>query len=64
MLSEMRRLRELEEENGRLKRLVADLGADKEVLQEVVGESSEACAAGGADRRSAVDLAGVHEPRL
>ena len=34
---EMRRLKELEEENQRLKRLVADLSLDnKEMLQEVV----------------------------
>ena len=31
----MRRLRQLEEENLRLKRLVADLTLDKSILQEV-----------------------------
>ena len=36
MPSEMRRLRELEEENGRLKRIVADLSLDKEMLQDIV----------------------------
>ena len=36
MPSEMRRLKQLEEENQRLKRLVADLSLDKEMLQEVV----------------------------
>ena len=36
MPSEMRRLKQLEEENARLKRLVADLSLDKEMLQEVV----------------------------
>lgn len=35
MPSEMRRLKQLEEENQRLKRLVADLSLDKEMLQEV-----------------------------
>ncbi len=34
--SEMKRLRQLEEENQRLKKLVADLALDKEMLQEVV----------------------------
>ena len=34
--SEMKRLRPLEEENQRLKKLVADLALDKEMLQEVV----------------------------
>ena len=36
MPSEMRRLRELEEENSRLKRIVADLSLDKEMLQDVI----------------------------
>ena len=35
-VSELRRLKQLEAENGRLKRLVADLSLDKEMLQEVV----------------------------
>ncbi len=34
-VTELRRLRQLEEENQRLKRLVADLSLDKEMLQEV-----------------------------
>ena len=36
MPSVMRRLRELEEENSRLKRIVADLSLDKEMLQDIV----------------------------
>jgi putative transposase len=36
MPSEMRRLKQLEEENGKLKRLVADLALDKEMLQDVI----------------------------
>ena len=36
MPSEMKRLKQLEEENQRLKCLVADLSLDKEMLQEVV----------------------------
>ncbi len=36
MPSEMRRLKQLEEENVHLKRLVADLALDKEMLQDVV----------------------------
>ncbi len=32
MPSEMKRLRQLEEENARLKRIVADLSLDKEML--------------------------------
>jgi putative transposase len=33
---ELRRLRQLEEENARLKRIVADLTLDKEMLQDVL----------------------------
>lgn len=36
MPSEMRRLRQLEEENAKLKRLVADLSLDKAMLQDEV----------------------------
>ena len=35
-LSEAKRLRELEDENGRLKRLVADLSLDREALKWVI----------------------------
>jgi transposase-like protein len=37
---EARRLRELETENARLKRLVAELALDKQMLQEVVQKKS------------------------
>ncbi len=36
MPSEMRRLRQLDDENAKLKRLVADLSLDKAMLQDVV----------------------------
>ncbi len=36
MPSEMKRMRELEEENGRLKRIVADLSLDRAMLQDVI----------------------------
>ena len=36
MPSEMRRLKQLEEENGKLKRIVADLALDKEMLQDLI----------------------------
>lgn len=35
-VTELHRLRQLEEENHRLKRLVADLSLDKEMLQDVI----------------------------
>jgi len=34
--TEMRRLRELEDENGQLKKIVADLTLDREMLQDIV----------------------------
>ena len=37
-LSELRRLKQLEEENATLKRLVADLSLDKHMLQEVIAK--------------------------
>lgn len=36
MPSEMKRLRELEDENNRLKKIVADLSLDKAMLQDVI----------------------------
>ncbi len=37
-VSELRRVNQLEEENGRLKRLVADLTLDKQMLQDVLAK--------------------------
>ena len=42
---ELRRLRQLEEENSRLKQIVADLTLDKQMLQDVLKKSSESQAA-------------------
>ena len=36
--SELRELRQLREENGRLKKLVADLSMDRQILQEIVSK--------------------------
>ena len=36
MPSEVKKLRQLEEENGRLRKVVSDLMLDKEMLQEVI----------------------------
>lgn len=38
MPSEMRRIRQLEEENAKLKRIVADLSLDKAMLQDVLAK--------------------------
>ncbi len=40
MPSEVKRLKQLEEENQRLRRLVADLSPDKEMLQDVIRRKS------------------------
>ena len=37
-ISEVRELRQLRDENGRLKRLVADLSLDRQILQEIVAK--------------------------
>lgn len=37
-VSELRRLRQLEEENRRLKRMVADLSLDKQMLRDVLSK--------------------------
>ena len=37
-VSELRRLRQLEDENQRLKRMVADLSLDKQMLQDVLSK--------------------------
>ena len=37
-VSELRRLKQLEEENRRLKRVVADLSLDKQMLQDVLSK--------------------------
>ena len=37
-VSELRELRQLREEVGRLKRLVADLSMDRQILQEIVSK--------------------------
>jgi putative transposase len=39
-VNEARRLRQLEHENGRLKRLVADLPLDDQALKELVGKKA------------------------
>ena len=41
--TEMRRLRQLEDENGKLRKVVADLSLDKEMLQDACAENFEAC---------------------
>lgn len=49
---ELRRLRQLEEENSRLKQIVADLTLDKQMLQDVLKKSFKEPAAKTAGERS------------
>ena len=44
-VDQVRQLKQLQEENARLKRLVADLTLDKTMLQEVLSKNTEALAA-------------------
>jgi len=46
-VSELRELRQLRDENGRLKRLVADLSLDRQILQEIVSKKLESPVCGG-----------------
>jgi putative transposase len=41
-VSDLRRLRQLEDENSRLKRLVADLTLDNQALKELIRKSRDA----------------------
>ncbi len=57
-LNELRELRQLREENAKLKRLVADLSLDRHILQEIVRKNCRAsCAAraGGVGAASPLD---------
>ena len=61
---ELRRLRQLEDENSRLKQIVADLTLDKQMLQDVLKKSFESQAAataggGSVDRLPSVGTAGL-----
>ena len=53
-VTELRRLKQLEEENFKLKQIVADLSLDKQMLQDVLKKSfkasAEACAGRGTDQ--------------
>ncbi len=62
--SELRNLRQLEEENLKLKRLVADLSLDKAMLQDVLAKKSEAWSAAGGHSVAARSLSGERTPRL
>ncbi len=55
---ELRRLKQLEDENRKLKHLAADLSLDKHVLQDLLSKKSEACSA-ARDRPVCPELRGT-----
>jgi putative transposase len=61
-LSELRELRQLREENARLKRLVAELSLDRHMLEEIVQKSCKASAAARAGAVDASRLCSEHAP--
>ena len=61
---ELRRLRQLEEENSRLKQIVADLSLDKQMLQDVLKKSFKEPAAKTAGKQSAGGLPRVRAASL
>ncbi len=58
--SEVKRLKDLELENGRLKRLLADMILDKEILKEVIEKKAGARRAAGARYDDSCSL--QHQP--
>ena len=57
-VAEVRKLRILEEENRKLKQLVADLSLDKQMLQDVLRKKSKACSQEGTSGNTAGVLLG------
>lgn len=64
MPSEVRKLKHFEEENRHLRKLVADLTLDKEMLTEVIKKSSDRRAGTRVDRPYANVLPRFGSPRL
>jgi putative transposase len=63
-VSEVRELRQMREEKARLKRLVADLTLDKQILQEVIRKKAETSSQTGAGAVGAGPLPGELSARL
>lgn len=64
MPSEMKRLHQLEDENIKLKRIVADLSLDRAMLQMFCQKSSEACSQTGPCRQAARRVEGIDQACL
>jgi putative transposase len=63
-VAELRRLRQLEEENRKLKQLVADLTLDKQMLQDVVKKNGETASTTAYNPVSAGCIPGQHPSHL
>jgi putative transposase len=63
-VTELRRLKQLEEENSKLKQIVADLSLDKQMLQDVLKKSFENSTAKNLGHRSDGRLPGLYSTRL
>ena len=63
-LSELRELRQLREENAKLKRLVTDLSLDRQMLQEIVRKKLYGLGTAGSRALGANDLSGQYAPGL
>jgi hypothetical protein len=61
-VAEVRRLRVLEEENRKLKQLVADLSLDRQMLQDVLRKSPEASGGRSIIQRGLMVLWGIWFP--
>jgi putative transposase len=62
-VSELRRLKQMEEENSRLKQIVADLTLDKQMLQDVLKKSFKAKTVEGTSGQFNQRLSGVYHTR-
>jgi putative transposase len=62
--SEVKKLKQLEDENKRLKQMVADLSLDKHMLQEVLSKKFDAGPAAGACGRPEDGVPGSDPPGL
>ena len=62
--SDMKRLRQLEEENAKLEKLVADLSLDRLMLQDVLTKNSKACREAASGAASAETLPSKRTQKL
>jgi len=63
-VSELRRLKQMEEENSRLKQIVADLTLDKQMLQDVLKKSFKAKTVEGTSGQFNQGLSGIYNACL